>query len=37
MSKLLLDFLRKFLHKKEKTITINVTVSDSIMVINLRD
>lgn len=37
MSKLLLYFLRKLLHKKERTITINVTVSDSIMVINHRD
>ena len=37
MKDALLAFLRKLLHKREKTVTVNVTVSNSIIVINSKD
>ena len=37
MKDALLAFLRKLLHKREKTVTVHVTVSDSIIVINRKD
>ncbi len=37
MKDALLAFLRKLLHKREKTVTVNVTISNSIIVMNSKD